>query len=296
VTASGAVLAVLGDLVEDVVVWLRGPLRPGTDNPATVRRTRGGSAANVAAFAAPVVPARFLGRVGDDELGARLVERLSAHGVDVRVQRGGRTGSIVVLVHEDGERTMLPDRGASAELAPMPVDWLDGVRYLHVPAYAFAADPAASSAHRLVTAASQRGCAVTMDASSTGLLADYGPERYLGLVADIRPAVLFANAAEAALLGLPDRDPPDGTVFVTKGGAGPTTVRAANGRELRVPVPKRGRARDTTGAGDAFAAGYLASAAAGCDVRTAVEAGHRHAARVLDAPGANFADEPVEPP
>ncbi|WP_028921311.1 carbohydrate kinase family protein [Pseudonocardia acaciae] len=284
-------LAVLGDLVEDVVVWLRGPLRAGTDNPASVHRTRGGSAANVAMFAAPLVSTRFIGRVGEDPLGCALVERLRASGVDVRVQRGGRTGSIVVLVHPDGERTMLPDRGASAELAPVPAGWLDGVRYLHVPGYAFAAEPAASSAYGLIKSAS---CAVTMDASSTALLDEYGPARFRELVADVRPAVLFANAAEARALRLGDHEPPAGTLFVIKNGAGPTTVRGAGTPPIRVPVPTRGRARDTTGAGDAFAAGYLASAAGGADPRTAVEAGHRLAARVLDAPGASFASPSLE--
>jgi sugar/nucleoside kinase (ribokinase family) len=280
--------------VEDVVVWLRGPLRTGTDNPATVHRTRGGSAANVAAFAAPLVPTRFIGRIGADELGDVLVERLRTCGVDVRAQRGGRTGSIVVLVHQDGERTMLPDRGASVGLAPVPACWLDDVRLLHVPGYVFATEPAASRAYDLIKVAARQHCAVSLDASSTAFLAEYGPARYLDLVADIAPAVLFANSAEADVLGLADRRPMAGTTFVIKDGAAPTTVRRAAGAEIRVPVPAYRHARDTTGAGDAFAAGYLASAINGGDERAAVRAGHRHAARVLDAPGANFATEPVE--
>ncbi|MBO0874457.1 MAG: sugar kinase, partial [Pseudonocardia sp.] len=255
-------------------------------------RARGGSAATAAAFAAPLVPTRFIGRVGADELGDVLTGRLRDSGVDVRVQRGGRTGSVVVLVHEDGERTMLPDRGASAGLGPVPARWLDGARFLHVPAYAFATEPATSSAYDLIKAATGRCCAVTLDASSTAFLAEYGPARYLDLVADIRPAVLFANSAEADVLGLADRPPPAGTTFVIKGGAAPTTVRRASGEEIRVPVPAYRRARDTTGAGDAFAAGYLASVVGGGDASAAVRAGHRHAARVLDTPGAGFAIEP----
>jgi len=67
------------------------------------------------------------------------------------------------------------------------------------------------------------------------------------------------------------------------------TVVDGSGRTLRVPVPPRAAPRDSTGAGDAFAAGYLATLVGGAPVRDAVAAGHRHAARVLDAPGANFA-------
>lgn len=276
----------LGDLVEDVVVWLRGPLRPGTDNPATVHRTRGGSAANVAAFAAPLVPTRFIGRVGADELGDALTGRLRSSGVDVRVQRGGRTGSVVVLVHEDGERTMLPDRGAGAGLGPVPACWLDGVRFLHVPAYVFTNEPAASSAYNLIKATAGRRCAVTLDASSTAFLAEYGPARYLDLVTDIGPAVLFANSAEADVLGLADRPPPPGTTFVIKGGVRPTTVRRASREEIRVPVPGYRRARDTTGAGDAFAAGFLHARLAGADPAGCLRAAAALAAQAVSVEGA----------
>ncbi|MDE3131176.1 MAG: hypothetical protein KGL16_08465, partial [Acidobacteriota bacterium] len=100
-------LGVVGDLVEDIVVWSPGAVRPATDNPSRITRTRGGSAANVAALAASIgTPARFIGRVGDDATGCQLVEQLSQCGVDVRAQRNGRTGAVVVLVDAAGERTM----------------------------------------------------------------------------------------------------------------------------------------------------------------------------------------------
>src|SRR4029079_3745926 len=71
---TGDVLCVLGDLVDDVVVWLGGPIAPDTDTPAQVFHRRGGSAANVAAFAAGIGrPVRFIGQVADDLAGSRLV-------------------------------------------------------------------------------------------------------------------------------------------------------------------------------------------------------------------------------
>src|SRR6478735_2045460 len=100
-------VTVVGDLVEDVVVWVDRPVTAGTDNPATVRRSPGGSAANVAAAVARCGGrARFIGRVGDD--GDGLVDELAADGVDVRVQRGGRSGTVVVLVAPDGEGRCCP--------------------------------------------------------------------------------------------------------------------------------------------------------------------------------------------
>src|SRR5580704_10603581 len=114
------VLVAVGDLVEDIVVWAAGPARHATDNAAVIRRTRGGSAANVAAFASALMPARFIGCVGADPVGEVLTSELTGRGVDVRVQRRGQTGTIVVLVDSAGERTMYPDRVAAADLNEVP--------------------------------------------------------------------------------------------------------------------------------------------------------------------------------
>jgi len=111
-------IATLGDLVDDIVVHLDGPVQLGSDTSSTIRRRRGGSAANFAATVCALGhQARFLGQVGADAIGTMLVDELAATGVDVTaVQRGGTTGSIVVLVDDSGERHMLTDRGASALL------------------------------------------------------------------------------------------------------------------------------------------------------------------------------------
>ena len=92
-------LCTIGDLVEDVVVWLNTELNIGSDTESVIRRTRGGSAANVSMFAALTgSPSRFIGQVGHDRLGSQLCEVLRDSGVDVQVISDGRTGSIVVLV------------------------------------------------------------------------------------------------------------------------------------------------------------------------------------------------------
>ena len=121
-------LGTLGDLVEDIVVRLGGPINIASDTQALVVRRRGGSAANVAASAARAgFATRFIGQVGSDAHGGMLIDALRADGVDVVCQRGGRTGTVVVLVDQQGERTMLSDRGSCGDLAhPDPV-WLDGL-------------------------------------------------------------------------------------------------------------------------------------------------------------------------
>jgi sugar/nucleoside kinase (ribokinase family) len=280
------VLCAAGDLVEDVVVWLSAAPRRATDTPVRIFHRRGGSAANVAAFAAGIAgTSRFIGRIGDDALGQRLVGELVAGGVDARVQRAGRTGTIVVLVDEAGERTMLPDRGAATELQPVPPPWLDGVTVLHLPAYSLTVEPMATACRELAAQARMRGIPVSVDASSVAVLEAFGSDRFRSVLHDLAPAVVLANAEEAGALGLAAAPP--APVTVIKNGAQPVVIVSGGDVPCQpVPVPSVPVVTDTTGAGDAFAAGFLVAWAGGTPVVDAVRAASAMAATVLSEPGA----------
>lgn len=282
-----AVLTVIGDLVEDIVVWADRPTRHATDNPAVITRSRGGSAANVAARAAALAPTRFVGRVGDDQIGSWLTAELAAKGVEVRVQRAGRTGAVVIVVDPlDGERTMYPDRGAAAELAVIDHDWLMGTTLMHVPAYGLVTEPAASSILDAIDDVRKRGAQLSIDVSAVTVVEQYGNARFAELLDLLDPQIVFANTEEAAVLDLAGRRPSPGGVFVVKDGPRPALVVFDNGTRRTVDAQPVAHVRDTTGAGDAFAAGFLTAWMAGADPIDACRAAHGSAATVLHAAGA----------
>lgn len=278
-------LGAIGDLVEDIVVYLGGPVALASDTEAHVVRRRGGSAANVAAVAASLTgAARFIGQVGDDRAGAGLVAELTAAGVQVVGRRGGRSGTIVVLVDHLGERTMLSDRGASMLLDAADAAWLDGLHTLHVPAYSLAVEPIASTALALAALAGERGLRVSVDAASVAVIEAFGVDALVERVAALHPAVLLANADEARCLGEEGMARIAAALTVVKHGAGPASVVGAGKDAVEVPAVALTAVEDSTGAGDAFAAGLLCALAEGAEPVEAARRAHQVAAAVLSAP------------
>lgn len=291
-------LCVIGDLVEDIVVWLPESLNYGADTPSRIVRTRGGSASNVAVFAATVArketnqapSSRLIVQVGDDRLGDQLIGALRDAGVDPCVVRGGQTGSIVVIVSPDGERTMLTDRAASTQLQQAPEKWFENVSLLHVPAYSLFSEPLATATRSCIATAHEKNIPVSIDASSASLIKEFGVNKFRKLIHQLRPKVFFCNTDEAEILNLTTQ-PLDLDIVVIKAGARPTTL-IENNVVKTIEVEPVGEIIDTTGAGDAFAAGFLTKFGENnLDTYICVLAGHQLAARVLRSPGATMDEQ-----
>jgi len=234
----------LGDLLLDVIVRLETPLAPGDDSVATTSLAPGGQAANVAAWAAELgARARVIAVHARDEAGAIVHGELERRGVEVRGPLGKRTGVVVSLVAPDGDRTMASDRGSAGELDDVDPAWLE-CDALHISGYALPGD-----AVHTARFARERGASISVDLSSWTHVTRRR-DALREALARMEPDVVFGNEREWEALG-----DVAASMRVVKRGARGITVDGE--QHDAVPVA----AVDTTGAGDALAAGFLVGGA-----------------------------------
>ncbi len=285
-------VVVVGDLMADVVVAPAGPLRPGSDTAAAVTSSGGGSAANTAAWLAVTGHSTSLvAAVGDDPLGRAVRDDLAVHGVEHLgpVLAEVATGCCVVLVDAVGERTMLPDRGANDHLTAEHVAVLlddvglplGQVAWVHLSGYTLLHPGSRPAGREVVARARAAGVGLSVDAASAGPLRDLGADAFLDLVdgADL----LLANAAELEALGGEAAVAERVRGLVTKRGA--DGARWSDGREQVEVLARPAEVVDTTGAGDAFAAGFLGAWVGGAAVADALASGAARAAEAVSHRG-----------
>jgi ribokinase len=241
----------LGDLVLDVVVRMESGLAVNADTPSRIGLSAGGQGANVAAWCASLgAESRWIGKRGEDPSGRLVSERLAELGVELAgpVEASG-TGVVVSLVDPAGERSMFPDRGVATTLVPdeLRPEWFD-CDHLHVSGYALLAEPVASAATQAVELARGAGARISIDLSSWSTIREAGPDRFRSLVKGLGPDVVFANEDEDRVFGgrLPD------VAWILKHGARGCSFDG----EERAALPVA-EVVDTTGAGDALAAGWI---------------------------------------
>ena len=279
-------ILVVGDVMTDVIVRPHGPMVRGSDRAATIRTASGGSGANQAAWLGHLgARVAFAARVGAGDHAAQA-ETLRRFGVQpfLAVDPDLPTGFLVTLLDPDGERSFFTDRSANDALRreDLPDAALDGARLLHVSGYSLFTSLPRAAVLAFADHAGRRGIPWTVDAASAGFLAEVGPANFLNWTASA--STLFANAPEAetltgcqdpaaqlAALGAPVR-----TVVITRG-AGGAVAAGPDCRYCEAPAVAI-TPLDSTGAGDAFLAGFLLQRLRGMDLPDCLAAGVRQGA------------------
>lgn len=260
-------VVVVGDVGIDVLTRPRMPFAPGGEASADIVLAPGGAGGNTASWlAAYGADVALLGRVGDDQAGVAARTALESAGVRCvfAVDDTLPTCVVVVIVDASGERTMLSDRGANRAFGVADVALDDalgpgtsaGTRpHLHLSGYVLLDERSRDAARAALKGARERGWTTSVDPQSAALVERVGAATFLRWVSGVD--LLLPNEGEASALGGPDAIL--GSVAqaaVTYGGGGARWFGAGTDVAALAPTVE---CVDSTGAGDAFNAGLLAS-------------------------------------
>ncbi len=297
---AAPMIVVVGDVITDLIVRPREPIAAASDTRAAIAVRPGGSGANTAAWLAVQraegldLNVHFVGRVGRDPFGVYHDGELRRHGVTphLAIDERRSTGTIVALVDATGERAMLTDRGANLGLQreDLPRDLFRPGANLHLSGYTLFEPETRDAALTALAWARERGITISVDPSSASLLAAVGPAHFLQWT---RGADLcFPNLDEGRILS-GETDPEAiaralsawyGAVVLTMGATGALWARA--GEPLLMRAAEQVEVIDSTGAGDAFCAGFLARWLTGASPSDALAAGARLGAAAAGRIGA----------
>ncbi|MCB0980499.1 MAG: sugar kinase [Ilumatobacteraceae bacterium] len=268
---ASAPMFVLGDFAWDVLIRTNSELLRGGDTFGEVMLTPGGSAANVAVWAARAgLATEFVGKIGRDRFGQLAQEDLAREGVTAHfVETDAHlTGSVAVFVDHTGERSMVSGHGADFYLLPqeLPKAAIRGARHLHLTAWSFFVDPPRAAARAAALLARDSGATLSFDPGSFQMIGEMGVEHFLAVTQDLGIDVLLPNKEEGSMLTGGLTDPEDiaaalgdlypGAMVMLKLDADGALVWH-DGMATPIP-PATNNLVDATGAGDSFAGGFLA--------------------------------------
>ena len=264
-------MCVVGDFAWDVLIRTNSELLRGGDTFGEVMLTPGGSAANVAVWAARCgLPTQFVGEIGRDRFGQLAQEDLArehvtAHFVETDAHL---TGSVAVFVDHTGERSMVSGHGADFYLLPseLPRQAISSARHLHMTAWSFFVDPPRAAARAAARMASASGATLSFDPGSFQMIGEMGVGQFLAVTQDLGIDVLLPNKEEGSVLTGGLTDPEEiapalaelypGALIMLKLDADGALVYE-QGAATHIPAGTNNLV-DATGAGDSFAGGFLA--------------------------------------
>ena len=256
----------IGDIMLDVTVLLNRPIVEGLETRAKISTQGGGAAANVASWLSHnKTPAYLVTRVGADSAGQTLLAELDAYGVEHSntVIPNMNTGVVIVIVGADGERTMFPESGANSGLNLSDLPALDNVSAVYLSGYSLLNPASTTGVVAMVNAITSAKIPIIFDPASVGTMNHVG----LASVKNILPRmdIVILNEEEAFYLtgrsdiqlALKELNELVPIVVIKRGSQGAIAIKR-DLDSLEVSA-KSANVIDTTGAGDAFAAGFIGS-------------------------------------
>lgn len=264
----------------DVSVVIDSEIHHGGDTQASITTQGGGAAANVARWLAHLKHDVFLcSRIADDPNGIILQNELDEYCVRHANHRvpNEKTGTVVVLVTEDGERTMFPDSGSNSGLSAIDLPPLENFNAAYLSGYALINPKSRTNVIEMIALVRAKGIPIVFDPGTVGALRRIPDSLLQEWIAFVDILLLNEEEAlhisqtddlESALVSLATQVP---IVVIKRGDEGATAI-SQRAMTIEVAAPKLDVV-DTTGAGDSFAAGFMASWFADGVLAKAVENG-----------------------
>jgi len=278
----------IGDVMLDVIARIDvapQKINYGSDTASRISTSSGGAAGNVAAWLTRTdAQSTIVSHVGDDPAGAAIVAEFDDLGVKHGnlVIPGETSGVVVVLVDASGERTMFPDKGANSRLTAADLPDLSNFQAVYISGYALLNPLARDGVLAMIEQIKTAGLAIYFDPASVGSMKDVSDSdlhKWFSLM-----DVLLLNEEESIYLtGSVDIERAFdylhkfAEVVVIKRGSAGAIAKSRGFDSISIPAIST-NVVDTTGAGDSFAAGFIASFSKNRDLTAALQAGAELAA------------------
>ena len=286
----------IGDVMLDVITEIEvvpNKVNYGSDTPAKISTHGGGAAGNVASWLTRTdAQATIVAHVGNDSAGSALVSEFDALGVGHKnlMVEGAHSGVVVVLVDPTGERTMFPDNGANSGLTLSDLPNLDDFNAVYLSGYSPLDPLSRTGVLEMITKIRSAGIPIYFDPASVGGMMQANLAEVKSWIALMD--VILLNEEEAMYLTgesntekaleLLIQDCP--VVVIKRGAAGAIGCTRGSSAVSVSALPTT--VVDTTGAGDSFAAGFIASFLQNHDLTAALQAGSELAAGCVAIVGA----------
>jgi sugar/nucleoside kinase (ribokinase family) len=286
----------IGDVMLDVIARINvspQKINFGSDTASRISTSSGGAAGNVAAWLTRTdARSTIVSHVGDDPAGAAIVAEFVALGVSHGdlVIPGETSGVVVVLVDSSGERTMFPDKGANSRLVVEDLPDLNPFQAVYISGYALLNPLARDGVLAMIEKIKEDGLPIYFDPASVGAMKDVADKELHTWFSKMD--VLLLNEEESIYLtGSVDIERAldylldFSQVVVIKRGSAGAIAKVRGFDSISVPAIAKSIV-DTTGAGDSFAAGFIASFLQNHDLTAALQAGSELAAGCVAIVGA----------